>query len=94
MRNVFAYGEPSGTSAEVHLVAGNFIKADFNDPRTAANLLRYTLESLWGRFGWNDITLHQRVYHFCNSTALLLILSQCPCGNRYVGLMGNTQTIA
>jgi 4-amino-4-deoxy-L-arabinose transferase-like glycosyltransferase len=74
IRNVFTYGEPSGTNAEVRFVAGNFIKADFNDPHTAGNLLRYTLESLWGRFGWNDITLHQAVYHFCNSTALLLIL--------------------
>jgi len=33
IRNVFTYGEPSGTNAEVRLVAGNFIKADFNDPR-------------------------------------------------------------
>jgi len=73
IRNVFTYGEPSGTNAEVHLVAGRFIKADFSDPKTAGNLLRYTLESLWGRFGWNDITLHQGIYHFCNSAALLLI---------------------
>ena len=73
IRNVFTYGEPSGTKAEVRLVTGNFVKADFSDPRTAGNLLRYTLESLWGRFGWNDITLHQQVYHFCNSAALLLI---------------------
>src|SRR5580765_6884353 len=73
IRNVFTYGEPSGTNAEVRLVTGNFIKADFGDPRTAGNLLRYTLESLWGRFGWNDITLHQEVYHFCNGAALLLI---------------------
>jgi len=73
IRNVFTYGEPSGTNAEIRLVTGNFIKADFGDPRTAGNLLRYTLESLWGRFGWNDITLHQEVYHFCNGAALLLI---------------------
>jgi len=85
IRNVFTYGEPSGTSAEVRLVAGNFIKADFSDPRTAGNLLRYTLESLWGRFGWNDITLHQQVYHFCNSTALLLICLSALAG---IGLFG------
>jgi len=85
IRNVFTYGEPSGTSAEVRLVAGNFIKADFSDPRTAGNLLRYTLESLWGRFGWNDITLHQQVYHFCNSAALLLICLSALAG---IGLFG------
>jgi hypothetical protein len=85
IRNVFTYGEPSGTSAEVHLVTGNFIKADFSDPRTAGNLLRYTLESLWGRFGWNDITLHQQVYHFCNSAALLLICLSALAG---IGLFG------
>jgi 4-amino-4-deoxy-L-arabinose transferase-like glycosyltransferase len=85
IRNVFTYGEPSGTNAEVHLVAGNFIKADFNDPRTAGDLLRYTLESLWGRFGWNDITLHQEVYHFCNSAALLLICLSALAG---IGLCG------
>jgi 4-amino-4-deoxy-L-arabinose transferase-like glycosyltransferase len=73
VRNVFTYGEPSGTKAELRLVAGRFIKADFGDPQTASNLLRYTLESLWGRFGWNDITLSQEVYHFCNSAALLLV---------------------
>ena len=73
IRNVFTYGEPSGTNAEVRLVAGNFIKADFGDPQTASNLLRYTLESFWGRFGWNDITLPQKVYHLCNSAAVLLV---------------------
>jgi len=85
IRNIFTYGEPSGTNAEVHLVAGNFIKADFSDPRTAGNLLHYTLESLWGRFGWNDITLHQEVYHFCNSAALLLICLTALAG---IGLFG------
>jgi 4-amino-4-deoxy-L-arabinose transferase-like glycosyltransferase len=73
VRNVFTYGEPSGTKAELRFAAARFIKADFGDPQTASNLLRYTLESLWGRFGWNDITLHQEVYHFCNSAALLLV---------------------
>lgn len=85
MRNVFTYGEPSGTNAEVHLVTGSFVKADFSDPRTAGNLLRYTLESLWGRFGWNDITLHQQVYHFCNNAAFLLICLSAFAG---IGLFG------
>jgi 4-amino-4-deoxy-L-arabinose transferase-like glycosyltransferase len=47
--------------------------------------LRYTLESLWGRFGWNDITLHQQVYHFCNSAVLLLICLSALAG---IGLFG------
>jgi 4-amino-4-deoxy-L-arabinose transferase-like glycosyltransferase len=85
IRNVFIYGEPSGTSAEVRLVTGNFVKADFADPRTANNLLRYTLESFWGRFGWNDITLQQQVYHFCNTAALLLICLSALAG---IGLFG------
>ena len=85
IRNIFTYGEPSGTSAELRLVTGNFIKADFSDPRTAGNLLRYTLESLWGRFGWNDITLHQQVYHFCNTAALLLVCLSVLAG---IGLFG------
>jgi 4-amino-4-deoxy-L-arabinose transferase-like glycosyltransferase len=85
VRNIFTYGEPSGTSAEVRLVARNFIKADFSDPRTAGNLLRYTLETSGGRFEWNDITLHQQVYHFCNSAALLLICLSALAG---IGLFG------
>jgi len=85
IRNIFTYGEPSGTSAEVRLVTGNFIKADFSDPRTAGNLLRYTLESLWGRFGWNDITLHQQVYHFFNTASLLLVCLSVLAG---IGLFG------
>ena len=73
VRNVFVYGEPSGTKAEVRIVAETFIKADFTRPRTAHDLLRYTLESLWGRFGWNDITLPREVYHFCNCAAFVLV---------------------
>jgi 4-amino-4-deoxy-L-arabinose transferase-like glycosyltransferase len=57
VRNLFIYGEPSGTKAELHTVAGNLIKADFSKPQTAGDLAHYTLENLWGRFGWNDITL-------------------------------------
>jgi len=71
-RNLFVYGEPTGTSAELRMVTANFIKADFTKPGTARDLLRYTLENLWGRFGWNDITLPQALYHFCNSAALVL----------------------
>ena len=73
VRNVFVYGEPSGTKAEAHIVASTFTKADFTDPRTAHDLFRYTLESLWGRFGWNDITLPREVYHVCNCAALVLV---------------------
>jgi 4-amino-4-deoxy-L-arabinose transferase-like glycosyltransferase len=73
LRNVFTYGEPAGTAAALRFFAGKFIKADFTRPRTAGDLLRYTLENLWGRFGWNDITLPQEVYRVCNSAALLLV---------------------
>jgi 4-amino-4-deoxy-L-arabinose transferase-like glycosyltransferase len=73
VRNVFVYGEPSGTRAEARIVASTFTKADFTDPRTAHDLLRYTLESLWGRFGWNDITLPREVYLVCNCAALVLV---------------------
>ena len=73
VRNVFTYGEPTGTAAALRFFARRFVKADFTLPRTAGDLLRYTLESLWGRFGWNDITLPQEWYHFCNSAALFLV---------------------
>jgi 4-amino-4-deoxy-L-arabinose transferase-like glycosyltransferase len=73
VRNVLTYGEPSGTGAELRMAAGNFIKANFDNPRTAGDLIRYTLENLWGRFGWNDITLPQEVYRVCNSAALVLV---------------------
>jgi 4-amino-4-deoxy-L-arabinose transferase-like glycosyltransferase len=73
VRNLFVYGEPSGTRAELRMVTTNFTKADFSKPGTARDLVRYTLENLWGRFGWNDITLPQRLYHFCNTTALVLV---------------------
>ncbi|MGH8101875.1 MAG: ArnT family glycosyltransferase, partial [Chthoniobacterales bacterium] len=42
VRNVFVYGEPSGTKAEVSIVVGTSINANFTDPRTAHDLLRYT----------------------------------------------------
>jgi 4-amino-4-deoxy-L-arabinose transferase-like glycosyltransferase len=73
VRNGFTYGEPTGTHAALRFFTGKFIKADFTLPRTAGDLLRYTLENLWGRFGWNDITLPQHVYQFCNSAALFLV---------------------
>jgi 4-amino-4-deoxy-L-arabinose transferase-like glycosyltransferase len=73
VRNVFTYGEPTGTAETLRSFAARFPKADFSLPRTASNLLRYTLENLWGRFGWNDITLPHGVYQFCNGAALLLV---------------------
>jgi hypothetical protein len=63
VRNVFTYGEPTGTNAALHFFARKFIKADFTRRRTASDLFRYTLENLWGRFGWNDITLPHEWYH-------------------------------
>jgi 4-amino-4-deoxy-L-arabinose transferase-like glycosyltransferase len=85
LRNVFMYGEPTGTGAALRFFAKRFIKADFTRPRTAGDLLRYTLENLWGRFGWNDITLPQKYYHFCNSAALFLISLSVLVG---IGLLG------
>src|SRR5580704_11003962 len=73
LRNIFTYGEPTGSDAALRFFAGKFIKADFTRTRTAGDLLRYTLESLWGRFGWNDITLSHEWYHLCNTAALVLI---------------------
>jgi 4-amino-4-deoxy-L-arabinose transferase-like glycosyltransferase len=72
-RNVFTYGEPTGTAETLRSFAGRFPKADFTLPRAARDLLRYTLENLWGRFGWNDITLSHALYQFCNSAALFLV---------------------
>jgi 4-amino-4-deoxy-L-arabinose transferase-like glycosyltransferase len=85
LRNIFTYGEPSGSAAALRFFGARFIKADFTVPRTAKDLLRYTLESLWGRFGWNDITLPQEVYRLCNSAALVLVSLSLLSG---VGLFG------
>jgi 4-amino-4-deoxy-L-arabinose transferase-like glycosyltransferase len=73
VRNVFTYGEPTGTAETLRSFAGRFSKADFSNPHTAGDLVRYTFENLWGRFGWNDITLPHEVYYFCNSAALVLV---------------------
>ena len=73
VRNLFTYGEATGTDAALRFFAARWVKADFSLPRTAGDLWRYTLESLWGRFGWNDITLPQEWYHFCNGAALILV---------------------
>jgi 4-amino-4-deoxy-L-arabinose transferase-like glycosyltransferase len=86
VRNLFIYGEPSGTKTELYQVAGNLVKADFNNPRTAGDLARYTLENLWGRFGWNDITLPQGMYHFCNTAALALVCLSVLAGIGVFGL--------
>jgi 4-amino-4-deoxy-L-arabinose transferase-like glycosyltransferase len=73
VRNFFTYGEFTGTTDALRFFAARFIKADFTRPRTARDLFGYTLESVWGRFGWNDITLPHEWYHVCNTTALFLI---------------------
>jgi 4-amino-4-deoxy-L-arabinose transferase-like glycosyltransferase len=85
-RNVFTYGEPTGTADTLRSFAARFPKADFTLPRTAGDLLRYTLENLWGRFGWNDITLPQHVYHFCNNAALFLVSLSALAGIAGCGL--------
>ena len=86
LRNFFTYGEPTGTAETLRSFAGRFPKADFSLPRTARDLLRYTLENLWGRFGWNDITLPQEVYRVCNSTALFLVSLSILAGIGVFGL--------
>ena len=68
------------------MVSGEFIKADFSKPETAGDLVHYTLESLWGRFGWNDITLPQNVYHVCNIVALTLLCLSVVAGIGVIGL--------
>jgi len=86
VRNVFTYGEPSGSAAASRFFAARWVKADFSNPCTAGDLSRYTLENLWGRFGWNDITLPHQVYHFCNSAALVLVCLTLLAGIGVFGL--------
>jgi 4-amino-4-deoxy-L-arabinose transferase-like glycosyltransferase len=73
VRNIFVYGEPTGMDAALRFYAAKFFKADFSLPETAGNLTRWSLESLWGRYGWNDITLPQEWYQFANNAVLWLI---------------------
>jgi small subunit ribosomal protein S36 len=86
VRNAVIYGEPTGTAAGLRFWAARFTKADFTLPRTAYDLLRYTLESLWGRFGWNDITLAPEVYRFCNSVASVLVTMSIIAGITVLGV--------
>jgi 4-amino-4-deoxy-L-arabinose transferase-like glycosyltransferase len=72
-RNLLVYGEPTGMAAGLRFWSARFVKADFTLPRTAGDLCRYTLQSLWGRFGWNDITLSQDIYWLCNTAAFVLV---------------------
>jgi 4-amino-4-deoxy-L-arabinose transferase-like glycosyltransferase len=80
IRNIFTYGEPTGMAVALRFFARRFTKADFTRPGTARDLVRYTLENLWGRFGWNDITLPQNWYHFCNGAALVLTVLSALAG--------------
>ena len=73
VRNIFTYGDLTGTAETLRSFAARFTRADFSSPRMVHDLVRYTLENLWGRFGWNDITLPQEVYRLCNSAALVLV---------------------
>jgi hypothetical protein len=93
VRNVFTYGEPSGTVAALSFFAQRFVKADFTLPRTPGDLLRYTLESLWGRFGWNDITLPEEWYHFCNNAALALVSLSVLTGIGMLGLWASRKRL-
>jgi 4-amino-4-deoxy-L-arabinose transferase-like glycosyltransferase len=85
-RNLFTYGELSGTDAALRFFAARFVKADFSLPRTPLDIWRYTLENLWGRFGWNDITLPRDTYYFCNTAALFLIILSVVAGIGVFGL--------
>jgi hypothetical protein len=67
------HARTTGMAAGLRFWAARFVKADFSRPRTGRDLLRYSLESLWGCFGWNDITLPEGVYRLCNSAALVLV---------------------
>jgi hypothetical protein len=92
VRNLFVYGEFTGTAAALRFFAARSVKADFTRPETASNLLHYTLENLCGRFGWNDITLPQEWYHLCNTAALILVC-QCSGGNRCARAMAHTEAV-
>ena len=74
MRNVVVYGEPTGMASILDFyqrVAPG--KADFSIPGTAGNLLDATLQSTWGRFGWNEIGLPAQLYQIVNIFALVLL---------------------
>jgi 4-amino-4-deoxy-L-arabinose transferase-like glycosyltransferase len=86
VRNIFTYGEPTGTVNTLQSFAARFPKADFSDARIVRVTMRYTLENLWGRFGWNDITMRQEVYQLCNSAALVLVCLSILTGFGVFGL--------
>jgi hypothetical protein len=74
VRNLVVYGEPTGMASILDFyqrVAPG--KADFSIPSTTITLLDVTLQSTWGRFGWNEIALPAQLYQIVNLVALVLL---------------------
>jgi 4-amino-4-deoxy-L-arabinose transferase-like glycosyltransferase len=62
VRNIYVYGEASGMGGIFWSYIVNFTLLDWNSPRSRDLFLQYSWESIWGRFGWLDISLPPDFY--------------------------------
>ena len=78
VRNVILYGEPTGTRDALLFYTGGaaFVKLHLEVPASRAEFLRSLWESIWGRFGWMDMSLPADLYAQAGTvTAGLLTLT-------------------
>ena len=62
LRNVLVYGEVTGANDTIKYYTGKFVLLDLADTRSRDLFIQYSWESLWGRFGWLDISLPPEFY--------------------------------
>ncbi len=59
VRNILIYGEPTGTTDSLRVFRAGFSRLD---PTNVAEFYQSTWESIWGRFGWMDISIPAEAY--------------------------------
>lgn len=78
VRNIILYGEPTGTRNAFLFYTGGaaFVKLNPALPASRAEFLRSLWESIWGRFGWMDMSLPAELYALAGTaTSGLLALT-------------------
>ncbi|MFL5731849.1 MAG: hypothetical protein ACJ78Q_01510, partial [Chloroflexia bacterium] len=62
VRNMIAYGEPSGTGAANVFWHRNLMSLDWNNLIARADFIKATWFSFWGFFGWQDLSMPNAFY--------------------------------
>ena len=73
IRNLWLYGEPTGTAAILRFYQGKFGLLQLTDSSSRAMFMQSTGESFVGRFGWLNIALPSDFYSQATGIALLLL---------------------